>query len=151
MIARAWYAFQRWWLYPPTFRYDVPLHHQLRAWQKPRIDVTAELLYEAGVFSTLHRWGYLPVHHDFDRNVWVFVWWPLWLPVRAAYWWLYETRLRFCAEYAMNRRIADKPEGHAWTAWTWRFRHPRNWTWRRVLPPHLRRLGLEGAVGYEGL
>lgn len=104
-------------------------------WRKPRLEVTRELLADSNrrVARYLYEAYYYEVHRNFDRESYVFVWAPLALPARLAYWWRYETSWRCCIERAMRGRIADVAEGDYLT--NWRLRPLRRWTWRRTRRP----------------
>lgn len=126
-----------WWHEPPTFRWGTPLAEQFEGLgaRKPHILVTRTFQEDFPYIEHALRdiGGYENVHHDFDRDCFVWVWIPFAPFVRTWYWWRYRTSLRWSIERWMNRRIADKPEGECFNfALLGFWRHPRRWSWRRT-------------------
>lgn len=85
-------------------------------------EATREYLEDFGVGGVLAP--YRVVGRDFNRDTWWFARKEIAPVVRAWFAWR-QSRWRFCIERALSRRVLDKPEGHAWTAWTWKVRAPR--------------------------
>ena len=126
-------SLSRWWTLS-----DVTVEDWLRCgdnkWHGrrfPLIAITEELLRDSPFMKRYNAW-HIKVHHDFDRELHIFAWWPIAPLAKLCYWWRYRTKWRYCIEHAMHGRIADKPEGEMWTSWTWRFRVPSRWTWHRT-------------------
>lgn len=64
------------------------------------------------------------VFNDWDRDVWIFTYWPLFPFVFLFYWW---STKRWIVERWMRHRIADVPEG--WHCKHWTLRPLSRWTW----------------------
>lgn len=116
-----------------------PTNHEFeRAWTEPvyalcwpAFWVTSELLNDLPQWFEHEPWWYARAWHSYDLDMDLYVLSPLAPFVWAYQRWKYSAT-RFCVERAMRGRIADKPEGDRWTSWTWKFRHPRDWTWKRT-------------------
>lgn len=76
-------------------------------------------------------WWYAEAYYDFNCYVYLYALAPIAPFVRAWLTWRH-CALRFSIERALKRRIIDKPEGEAWTNWSWKVRPLRKWSWRRT-------------------
>jgi hypothetical protein len=121
----------RWWTESTPVL--ISKYAVLSGWRYPLVPVTGKLVHNVPMFFALMLRYHRFVHEDFDREVFIFAWWPIAPIARVCYWWKH-SRWRFCVEHWMRGRVMDKPEGEAYTAWTWRMRPLRAWTWRKTRP-----------------
>lgn len=125
---------RRWWT--PT----APLvlenwREPCSGWRYPLVPVTRNLCEDAPVRLSWFLREYDRVHHDFDRDLYVYAWWPIAPLARVAYWWLRGTPLRWSIERWLNRRVADKRESEVYNFALLGFWRPlRAWTWRKTFP-----------------
>jgi hypothetical protein len=127
---------RRWWT-PTEPVFPHPIHWWLQepvsGWQFTLVPVLREMLKYIPQFARVALPKHRRVHHDFDRDLYVYAWWPIAPLARVAYWWRYGTPLRWSIERWMNRRVADKREGWCYNfALLGHWRPLRAWTWRRI-------------------
>lgn len=120
-------AFTSWLWHIPTSHEWLKLERSpWRGWRAPLVYVACDRLHHTSWFANRLRW-HRRVHHDFDRDLYVYAWWPIAPFAKFAYWW---SARRWCVERALRHRILDGREGSY--LWEYTVRPLRAWTWRKT-------------------